>query len=152
LRQPIVNHLKVPLADGLRSTLVVMRDLERKALGEKSFLVWIEKNFKTNCGQCVLKNVWQYMRNNFIFVNDNYDEVVISPVIMILNKKGDCDDFALFAHTILTALMLPSKYILLGAENNKPTHIAVYSGDKVLDGTNNKFNDIPLKYKYYSLV
>jgi len=152
LRQPKVNHFKVPLQDGLRSTLVVMRELERVALSEDSFLKWIEKNFKNDCGSCQLKRVWEYVRRNFVFVDDDFDEVVISPAIMILKRKGDCDDFALFVHTILTALMIPCKYILLGAEKNKPTHIAVYSNNVVIDGTNNKFNDIPWKYKFYSLV
>ena len=129
-----------------------MHELERIALSEQSFRIWIEKNFKSNCIDCILTKVWKYMQNNFNYLDDDYDEVVISPAILIDKRNGDCDDFALFAHTILTALMIPCKYILLGAENDKPTHIAVFSNNIVIDGTNNKFNDIPWKYKFYSLV
>jgi len=152
LRQPKVNYFKVPLADGLKSTLIVMRELERIALSEDTFLRWIERHFKKDCGGCQLRKVWQFMQDNFDYLDDEYDEVVISPAILISKRKGDCDDFALFAHTILTALMIPCKYILLGAENNKPSHIAVYALGTVVDGTNNRFNVIADKYKYYSFA
>lgn len=147
-----INHFKVPLADGLKSTLIVMRELERIALSEPEFVRWIRNKFSSSCGVCQLKKIWQYVQNNFDYHDDEYDEVIISPVILVQKRFGDCDDFSLFIHTCLTALNIESKYILLGAEQNKPTHIAVYALKTVVDGTNFRFNDIPSKYKFYSLV
>jgi len=152
LRDARVNYFKVPIQDGLRSTLVVMRELERIALSEPSFRQWIKNNFASTCGVCQLKKVWQYVRSNFKYLEDNYDEVIISPAIIIQNRVGDCDDFALFIHTVFTALNIDSKYILFGAEKNKPTHIAVYAMGTIVDGTNFNFNTIPKKYRYYNFA
>lgn len=151
-RVPEVNSIRVPLADGLRSTIIVMRELERVALRESTFIDFVNKHFSRKCGICTLKRVWEYMQKNFIYEEDEVDEVVISPAIMLLKGRGDCDDFALFAHTVFTAMGIESKYILLGSSRDKPTHIAVYAMNKVIDGTNNKWNNIPDKYKYYILV
>ncbi|MFM1756905.1 MAG: hypothetical protein RL621_1887 [Bacteroidota bacterium] len=129
-----------------------MRDLERQALAEPIFVKWIHQNFKQDCGVCQLKKIWHYVRTHFDYLEDDADEVVISPAIIISKRFGDCDDFALFIHTVLTALGIRSEYILLGAEKDKPTHIAVHALGNVIDGTNDKFNSIPDKYKFYSLV
>lgn len=152
ISNPETNYIKVPLSEGLNSTLRVMRELEQRALAEPMFVKWIIQNFRQSCGVCQLKKVWEYVRKNFTYLDDEYDEVLISPAIIISQRFGDCDDFALFIHTCFTALNIPCKYILLGAEKNKPTHIAVHALATIVDGTNDKFNFIPSKYKFYSLV
>jgi len=129
-----------------------MRELERIALNDKDFVKWVHQKFSNECGPCLLKAIWQYMQNNFTYVEDSFDEVVISPVWLLKIKQGDCDDFALFTHTILTAMNVPVKYILLGAEKNKYTHIAAYANGIVIDGANTNFNVIALKYNYYTFV
>jgi hypothetical protein len=152
LENPNVNVYRVTLADSLKATLTVMRELERVALAEPLFVKWIKQNFSGDCTPCHLVKIWLYCRNNFIYVPDDTDEVVISPAIMLKERRGDCDDFALFIHTVLNALGIPCKYILLGRDRDRPTHIAVYSMNKVIDGTNDRFNFIPSKYQFYSLV
>lgn len=152
IQKPEINHFKSNVADSLNSTLKIMRELERVALSEEIFVKYIRQTFKSNCQVCQLKQVWQYVRKNFEYIDDSYDEFIISPAVIISKRFGDCDDFALFIHTALKALGIESKYILLGTEKNKPSHIAVYALKKVIDGTNDKWNHIPDKYKFYSLV
>ena len=128
-----------------------MRELERIAVNDKSFVAWVNSNFKKGCGTCLLKEIWEYIQNNFQYVEDSYDEVIISPVWLLDIKKGDCDDFALFVHSILTVMGIKSKYILLG-KTTQYTHIAVHSMGMTIDGANPNFNIIPEKYKYYQFV
>jgi hypothetical protein len=146
-----VNHFQVSLSDSLKSTLYVMRELERIAINDKNFVAWVKSNFNKKCGTCLLKEIWNYIQNNFQYVEDSFDEVVISPVWLLDIKQGDCDDFALFIHTILTIMGVSSKYILLGA-TKQFTHIAVYSMGMVIDGANPNFNIIPTKYKFYEFA
>lgn len=152
MRTTKINHYKVPLNDGLRLTLIAMRELERIALNEPLFVRWVKNHFASSCGICQLKNIWKYVHENFKYVEDKFDEVLISPAIIIDKRFGDCDDFSLFIHTCLSALNVPSKYVLLGVDQNKPTHIVVHALGNIIDGTNSKFNDIPKKYKYYNFV
>jgi hypothetical protein len=153
LRNVKTKLYQVKLEDGLESTLYLMRDLERKALNEKAFQNFVYNNFVlTDCGVCIFRKIWQYMKGNFQYMSDTFDEVVISPARLLEIRKGDCDDFALFAHAILTMLAIDCKYMLLGSELNKFSHIAVLSNGFVIDGANENFNIISRKYKYFKTV
>lgn len=128
-----------------------MRELERIALNDKDFVAWVRSNFKRQCGTCLLKDIWDYIQNNFEYMEDSYDEVVISPVWMLKIKKGDCDDFSLFIHTILTIMGISCRYILLG-KTRQYTHVAVHSMGMIIDGANPNFNIISEKYNYYDFA
>ena len=145
-------HLQVPLEDSLKDTLKVMRYLEHIALLDFEFRQWIENKFKNNCGVCLLKHVWQYVQNNFTYREDFFDEVIINPIHLLSIRAGDCDDFSLFIHTILIAMGLSPRYILLGAEKGKYTHVAVFCLGTYVDGANVNFNIIPPKYRFYDFV
>lgn len=128
-----------------------MRELERIAVNDNNFVSWVKANFKRQCGTCLLKDIWNYIQNHFQYVEDIFDEVIISPVQLLVIKQGDCDDFSLFTHTILTIMGIPRKYILLGA-TKQYTHIAVYSMGITVDGANPNYNIIPEKYKYFDFI
>jgi hypothetical protein len=129
-----------------------MNYLERIALNNPDFLKWINNKFYSNCIPCVPVKIWDYIKRNFEYQEDEFDEVLISPVWLLKIKKGDCDDFSLFAKTILTALGIPSIYILFGKEKKAYTHIAVLALGKVIDGTNENFNIIPNRYNFIGEV
>ena len=175
--RPDVKHYQVSLNDSLKTTLTVIRSLENIALNDPQFVQWVKNHFSNECGICLLKKVWQYVQINFRYVDDSYlfqniipyikhdeesftfikgfdepDEVVISPAWLIQIRKGDCDDFSLFIHTVLTIMKIPCQYMLLAAKDNMPTHIVVTALDTIIDGANSKFNVIPQKYNYYEKV
>ncbi|WP_041356087.1 transglutaminase-like domain-containing protein [Melioribacter roseus] len=85
------------------------------------------------------KKIWEYVRNNFIYQDDLFDESLTSPKLMIDIKFGDCDDFALFIKSVLTVLNIPAFYLIAGTENEY-SHILVYADGYFIDGTNKKFN------------
>ena len=98
-----------------------------------------------------------------LFSESGFDERITAPYILLETKKGDCDDFALFAKTCIDIVGgYYSNYILFG-KNKKPSHIAtfVHRGrygikfrDPVLiDGASDNFNVVDTeRYKFYKII
>jgi len=159
-----VNQIKVQPSEGLKQTLSQMYFLERKALNNPLFVKWVHENLGSNCLPCIPGKVWQYMRNYFKYEKDDpHDEIIIAPYLMPDLRRGDCDDFSLFAKTCLDILGgWYTNYLLLGKERNLFTHIIVfvhrgvqgldYIDPVFIDGVNNEFNVIPEKYNYVKLI
>lgn len=147
-----VNYFKVHPEKSLKYTLDLMKQLEQISLNDEVFLQWVKFQFGDGSIFTLPKRLWLYIKNNFTFKHDSYDEVLISPSQLRYIKVGDCDDFALFVHTVLTAFGVPCKYILFSEIKNKPTHIAAFGLGSIIDGANENFNIYPKKYNYLKLV
>lgn len=136
----------------LSETLKTMRILENLTYQNQGFIDWVLKTFKNDCVDCIPFKVWKYMQNNFRYVDDSFDEVIRAPYILLREKIGDCDDFALFSKCVLKIIGFKPVYIIFGEYRNRFTHIAVYCDNKLVDGVNNNFNLIPPRYKFYKFV
>jgi hypothetical protein len=108
--------------------------------------------------------IYNYIRQNFDYVPDDpFDEIITAPYILLQTKKGDCDDFALFAKTCLDILGgWYTNYVLLGRQPEQFTHIITfahrgrflmkYNDPVVIDGANEQFNIVSSEYKYQRLI
>jgi len=159
-----LQQIQVHPSHALKETIAQMEYLENKSLSNPYFVKWVNEKFGSNCLPCIPGKIWKYMVNNFEFKKDSpQDEVLIAPYLMNEIRKGDCDDFALFAKTCMDILGGWSvHYFLLGKERNAYTHIAVFAhrgvngtsfiDPIVIDGVNSSFNIIPTKYNYYKIL
>ena len=89
----------------------------------------------------------KYMRKNFKFVEDQENFGMIdfwqSPEKMLALKKGDCEDFALFADAAMKELGFESQVISIYGKNQFAHTVTVFKQD----GKYRVFNDGKL-YKY----
>lgn len=150
--------------NGLTVTLQSMYDLELSSLSNPAFVAKIKSLFKNECLACLPGAIWNYVRKNFRYVSDSpYDEIVRAPHILMQEKIGDCDDFALFIKTCLDIIGgWNSSYLILGQNPNAFTHIIVFANrgrlnnkyvDPVyIDGVNPEFNKIASKYRFYKHI
>jgi hypothetical protein len=161
---PLINQISVPAKQGLQKTIETMNLLQSYSMQNQKFINFVYKKFATQCTPCIPGKIWKYMRDNFQFVSDDpFDELLIAPYLMPEIKKGDCDDFALFAKTCIDLLGgWFSNYILLAKEKNNYTHVAVFVHRGiynntfidcvVVDGANENFNILHESYNFYNLV
>lgn len=159
----LTNHHVLP-ADGLRKTISLMNELERRSFYKPHFVKWVHETFAGNCTPCIPAKIWKHVVENFEFISDEpFDERIAAPYFMNEIREGDCDDFALFIKTCIDILGgWNSSYILFAKERNNYSHIAVFInrgsyGNKyvdpvVVDGANQSFNIIPSKYKFYKTI
>ena len=121
------------------------------------------KIFTLNCTPCIPGKIWNYIKKNFTYVEDQYDETIAAPHILLEIKKGDCDDFALFAKTCLDILGgFFTNYLLLGRDKTGFTHIVCfahrgkyflnYNDPVIIDGASDEFNTVSNQYKFRKLV
>lgn len=93
------------------------------------------------------KDLSKFMRKNFKFVEDaaNFGKVDYwqSPEEMLSLKKGDCEDFALFADAALKELGFESHVVSIYGKNQFAHTVTVFKQD----GKYRAFNDGKL-YKY----
>jgi hypothetical protein len=161
----LMQHIKVPAKDGLKKTLELMNYLEKLSFQNVDFVNFVFKNFSSNCTACIPGKIWNYMQKNFTYQSDDpFDEIITAPYILLKTKRGDCDDFSLFAKTCIDILGgFSSNYILFSKEkNNQFSHIACFVNrgtfnntfidPVIIDGANQNFNIIPNVYKFYKLV
>lgn len=161
---PIIKQIRTNPSNGLSRTIYEMSLLEKKAFNTPSFVSFVYQNFSSGCLACIPGKIWKYMTNNFTFKKDEpYDEILIAPYLMLDIKKGDCDDFSLFAKTCLDIIGgWYVNYLVLGREKGKFTHIVVFAhrgkvgndfiDPVIIDGVNSSFNVIPTKYNYYKIL
>ena len=159
-----ISQIQVTPAHGLFRTLKEMDFIEQKAFENTHFVSWVHSFFSSKCQSCIPGKIWKYMREIFSYLPDDpFDEVIRAPYLMPDLRTGDCDDFSLFAKTVIDILGgFNTNYILFAKEQNKFSHIAVlcYRGTYqntmidpvVIDGANKEFNSIPSKYKFYKII
>jgi len=117
----LVSQIQINPKIGLSKTIELMNLLENKSLENQKFIDFVFSKFHSNCAACIPGKIWRYMQENFQYVADEpFDELLIAPYLMPSIKKGDCDDFSLFAKTCIDLLGgFYSNYILFGKEKNK---------------------------------
>ena len=158
------QNISVHPKNGLSKTFELMNYLESKSFYNPGFVKFVHENFSSNCLACVPGKIWNYMKNNFQYISDDpFDEILTAPYLMPSLKRGDCDDFSLFAKTCIDILGgFNSSYILFAKEKNRWSHIACFVNrgsfnnnfidPVIIDGANDNFNLIGLDYKYYKIV
>lgn len=151
----MIQEYHVKPSDSLAATLQLMNEIEVRAINSEYFRFKIQEEFlkyKINKINLFFQ-LWQYVRKNFRYVDDRFDEEIKNPLLMFKYKTGDCDDFSLFIKAALNVLGIRSGYILLGQQENKFTHIAVITNCGVIvDGSNEMFNWIHPKYKFKKVI
>ena len=160
-----IDKISVPAFQCLNKTLQLMNVLEQYSFQKPAFIKFVYQNFSSNCAACVPGKIWNYMIKNLKYISDDpFDEIITSPYILTETKKGDCDDFSLFAKTCLDIIGgWNTNYLLLSKEkNNSWSHICCFANrgifnntfidPVIIDGANTKFNELPEKYKFYKLV
>ncbi len=144
--------------NSLLSTLSIMKKFENESLKDSEFKNYIQKNLNISSKKKLFDKIIKihdWVNENIQYQEDNYDETIIAPRILIYICKGDCDDFALITKTILKYFNINSNYILLAKEKNNYTHIA-----NVIDFQNNllyidatmKISKFPKQYLYYKII
>lgn len=158
-----LKNIAVHPSLGLSQTLTEMNYLERLSFQNQDFVNFVFKNFYSECVACIPGKIWKYMQKNFTYVEDEKDETIIAPYLLVELQQGDCDCFSLFAKTCLDMLGgWYTNYLLLGRNRNEFTHIVVfahrgrslfnYNDPITIDGACNQFNFIKDEYKYRKLV
>lgn len=157
------QKIETNIENGLNETLRQMFLLEQTSLRNPDFVAWVKKQFANNCLACIPGLIWSYVRQNFKYKSDDFDEVIRAPHILLQEKQGDCDDFALFIKTCLDIIGgWNSEYVILGKKLNQYTHIIVFANRGVcgvnyidpvkIDGVNSKFDSVPSEYKFYKRI
>lgn len=159
-----LQNIQVPISQGFKKTIDLMNYLEQLSFNNTAFVKFVYENFNSNCVACIPGKIWKYIIENFEYQTDDpFDEILTAPYVLLETKKGDCDDFALFAKTVIDILGgLKSSYILFGKEKNAWTHIACFVNrgifnntfidPVIIDGSNQDFNLIGKQYNYYKLI
>ena len=158
-----IQNIQVHPSNGLSETLNQMNYLEKLSFENPRFVKFVFENFYSNCTACIPGKIWNYIKRNFTYVEDEFDETITAPYLLIETKKGDCDDFALFSKTCMDILGgWFTNYLLLGRERNKFTHIVCfahrgkmllsYNDPIIIDGANEVFNSISNVYLHRKLI
>jgi hypothetical protein len=165
-----IANIQVHPSNGLSETLNQMRYLEQLSIQNPSFIKFCFDNFYSNCSACIPGKIWNYIKKNFQYIEDDYDETITAPYVLLETKKGDCDDFALFAKTCLDILEIYSEqklgwktsYLLLGRTREGFTHIVCFAhrgkylfgfnDPVIIDGANDLFNTVSNEYKFRKLI
>lgn len=70
--------------------------------------------------------VQEWVRGNIRYTQDVYDvETLKTPLALINNPFGDCDDMALLAGTLLQSLGHPVRYVAMGTDGVNFEHVYV---------------------------
>lgn len=151
----IIENTTIDEKDYLNFVLAKMYLLENESVLNPAFRNFCFENFSQFQSNLELyQNLHSFVFYNFTYKEDlDNQEILISPKHNIFIKSGDCDDFALFIKSVLRVFNIPAFYILLGKNENEYSHIAVITHDNFLiDGTNDQFNQIPNKYKFFKVI
>lgn len=154
----IATILKTTNKNGLTETLKLMYKLEIESILDSGFKAIVNKIVNSKL-KFTLQDLENYVKENFTYKPDMYNETLILPQTLFTLKFGDCDDFSLFIKSFLSAINIKSNYILFGNEKNKFSHIANYIPiqnnfykDCILDSTNySGINTLDL-YKYHKII
>jgi hypothetical protein len=158
-----IRNIQVHPSNGLKETIIQMNYLEKLSFENPQFIKFVFENFYSACQACIPGKIWNYMKKNFQYVNDEFDEQITAPYLLIETKKGDCDDFALFSKTCLDILGgWFTNYLLLGRNRNEFTHIVTfehrgkfllnYNDPVIIDGANDEFNTVSNQYQFRKII
>ena len=143
-------------SDALFKTIATMNRLESESLKDKNFINFVKNTFEKRDDLLTIFTVHNWVYSNFTYIDDDYDETIVSPRVEFQLRIGDCDDYALFTKTVLKALGVDTRYILLGKEKNIFSHIAVAYKIKDLyiyiDSTVKKLGALPNRYKSLKII
>jgi len=161
----LYTQIQVKPKDGLKTTLAIMQHLESLAIANPKFVKFVHDQFGSDCVACIPGKIWAYIKNNFEYVSDDpFDEIITAPYILLETKKGDCDDFSLFAKTCIDILGgFYSHYLLLGKKQNSFSHVVcfvhrgrvnnLFRDPVVIDGANDLFNSVNTNvYKFQKII
>jgi len=90
-------------------------------------------------------NIWHFLKTQTEYQKDKaFVEELRTPQRLIADAKGDCDDYSIFAASILKALGY-NPYLYIVAFNNSDAYAHIYAGVEniVLDGVMNEFDTHP---------
>ena len=158
-----LKNIAVHPSLGLSRTITEMNNLEKLTFAKAGFVAFVYQNFYSNCTACIPGKIWNYMKENFSYVEDERDETITAPYVLLATRQGDCDCFSLFAKTCLDILGgWYTNYLLLGKNLKGFTHIVCfahrgrvllsYNDPVIIDGANDEFNVISNVYKYRKLI
>lgn len=159
-----INNYQTHPSNGLNATLKMMKHLEQLSFRNPRFVKFVNETFGGNCITCKPYMIWKYMRENFVYVPDVPDEKLTAPYVMIETREGDCDDFSLFAKTVLDILGgFNVNYMILGKKRNQFSHIVTRAqlktnsmfqrGEvKIVDGASGLFNAVDNKYIFRKII
>lgn len=96
-------------------------------------------------------NIFNYIKNNFVYVADQDEQIIKLPSALLRKKVGDCKSYSLFTASILSNLGIPYHFVYASYNDNPiPHHVYVETenGCKI-DVVYGKFNqEKKAKYKY----
>lgn len=96
-------------------------------------------------------NIFNYIKNNFVYVADQEEQIIKLPSALLRKKVGDCKSYSLFTASILSNLGIPYHFVYASYNDNPiPHHVYVETenGCKI-DVVYGKFNqEKKAKYKY----
>lgn len=96
-------------------------DLTIRTLAEQIVSAVPGKNFTGE-----VQAIQDWVRNNIRYTQDVADvETLKTPLYLIFNRFGDCDDMALLAGTLLSTLGHAVRYVATGAYPNEFDHVYV---------------------------
>lgn len=158
-----IQNIQVHPSNGLSETINQMNYLEKLSFENPRFVKFVFENFYSNCAACIPGKIWKYMKANFQYKEDEFDETITAPYLLLETKQGDCDDFALFAKTCLDILGgWFTNYLILGRNRNQYTHVVCfahrgkfllsYNDPIIIDGANPEFNTISNEYKFRKII
>lgn len=129
-----------------------IRDLLEKLVPEatkqmKDFAIKFRGRTETETCQ----NIFNYIKNNFVYVADQDEQIIKLPSALLRKKVGDCKSYSLFTASILANLGIPYHFVYASYNDNPiPHHVYVETenGCKI-DVVYGKFNqEKQAKYKY----
>lgn len=128
---PLPNTALLSIPDGaagIRATLNLMArftrqyrtDLTLRRLAESIVMPIPGKSWYAE-----IEAIQNWVRNNIRYTKDIYDvETLKTPLLLIQNRFGDCDDMSVLTGTLLNTLGHPVRYIAIGTEHpGEFTHV-----------------------------
>ena len=100
---------------------------------------------QTDTLEQTLYNIWHFLKSETVYTKDKaFIEELRTPQRLIADKIGDCDDYTMFAASILKALGY-NPFLYIVAFNNSDAYAHIYCGieNYVVDGVMNTFNEHP---------
>ena len=109
------------------------------------------KKFKGFNEQETCKKIFDYIKNNFVYIADGDEQIIKLPSALLRKKVGDCKSYSLFTASILQNLGIPYHLVYASYNDNPiPHHVYVQTENGcIIDVVYGKFNqEKKAKYKY----
>jgi hypothetical protein len=129
-----------------------IRDLLEKLIPKASEqMKEFAKQFKGSNEQETCKKIFDYIKNNFVYIADGDEQIIKLPSALLRKKVGDCKSYSLFTASILQNLGIPYHLVYASYNDNPiPHHVYVQTDNGcIIDVVYGKFNqEKKAKYKY----